>query len=80
MVIQRLTVKSGRAAPRRPLDRADLPPFNAERHRMHDAAGQQREQAGDDERASEDGDHGVAVPIDAMAPGMHDGERQRRAA
>src|SRR5262249_5617675 len=49
----------------------------AEHHRMHDAAGQQREQAGDHERADEDRDHGVAVSFDAMPPGMHNRKRQR---
>ena len=50
----------------------------AEHHRVHDAARQQREQARDDECAGKNGDHGVAVPLDAVAPRMHDRKRQRR--
>ncbi len=45
---------------------------------MHDAAGHQREQAGNHERADKNRSHGIAVPIDTMTSGMHDGERQRR--
>jgi len=50
----------------------------AEHYRMHDAAGQQRKQARDDQRAGKNGDHGVAVPIDAVAPRMRDRKRQHR--
>ena len=49
----------------------------AEHHRVHDAAGQQREQARDDERTGKNSDHGVAVPLDAVAPRVHDRKRQR---
>src|SRR5262245_27943356 len=81
MVIQRLMVKLRR--PPRTLGSAWFcSRFGAalvsKHHRMHDAAGHQREHPGDHERANKDGDHGVAVPIDAMPPGMGDGERQHR--
>ena len=78
MVIQGLIVKLRR--PRRALGSASFcVRFGAalvpEHHRMHDAAGHQCEHPGDHERANKDCSHGVAVPIDAMPPGMGDGER-----
>src|SRR5882757_10126839 len=49
-----------------------------ERHRVHDAAWPEGEEAGDDGRADKYAEHGVAVPTDAVAARMQDRERQHR--
>src|SRR5262245_15130111 len=46
--------------------------------RVHDAAGHEGEQAGDHQRAGKDGDHGVAMPADAVTPRVQDREWQHR--
>jgi len=81
MVIQSLMVKPygpvrapGQAAPQRGYGARSRP----EHHRVHDAAGHEGKEAGDHERAGKDGDHGVAMPADAMTPRVQDGERQHR--
>src|SRR5260370_41954852 len=45
---------------------------------MHDAAGQEREGAGDQQGPGEHADHGVAVLFHGVPPGVQDRERQRR--
>ena len=55
---------------------ADLDASAAEPDLVHDAAGRQREEAGDHQCASEEADHGGAVAPHRVVVGVPDAERQ----